>query len=286
MSLRPKSLEYFISTPHWLACLQPAARTAFELSRRRPQSYSREIKNFHLSQLTGCVRRQSPSRPVPRSLAVRLLHAAAGIALGNDLRRPLVVAAAGITYVVATLPQKPASGFGDGYQSRPADADTSGTARPPATLPISNVPAIPAQPSVTEAAQAWDGDKGHDQPGCFCRISSGNSARTPYGSMARARLQELQAAVLKTGGQGRSGEPGRNRPREPQTQHGDRPGGGTGSNGAEPVFKLDGTVRAGSNSGTWTCSDGNYVVSWSVGGWVDRIRISNRWHAARRIERY
>jgi hypothetical protein len=45
-------------------------------------------------------------------------------------------------------------------------------------------------------------------------------------------------------------------------------------NGAVVVFKLDGTVRTTGNSGTWTCSDGNYVTSWSVGGWVDRFRIS------------
>jgi hypothetical protein len=44
-------------------------------------------------------------------------------------------------------------------------------------------------------------------------------------------------------------------------------------NGGETVFRMDGTANHTSGlSATWTCSDGNYVVSWSTG--VDKLRIS------------
>jgi hypothetical protein len=45
-------------------------------------------------------------------------------------------------------------------------------------------------------------------------------------------------------------------------------------NGEEAVFKMDGAAHTATNTGTWTCSGGSYVVSWSVGGWIDRLRIS------------
>jgi hypothetical protein len=44
-------------------------------------------------------------------------------------------------------------------------------------------------------------------------------------------------------------------------------------NGGETVFRMDGTANHTSGmTATWTCSDGNYVVSWSTG--FDKLRLS------------
>lgn len=44
-------------------------------------------------------------------------------------------------------------------------------------------------------------------------------------------------------------------------------------NGGETVFRMDGTANHTSGlTATWTCSNGNYVVSWSTG--IDKLRIS------------
>ena len=43
--------------------------------------------------------------------------------------------------------------------------------------------------------------------------------------------------------------------------------------GGETVFRMDGTAKHTSGlTATWTCSDGNYVVSWSTG--IDKLKIS------------
>lgn len=45
-------------------------------------------------------------------------------------------------------------------------------------------------------------------------------------------------------------------------------------NGGETVFRMDGTAsHTSGQTATWTCSDGNYVVSWSTG--IDKLRISS-----------
>jgi hypothetical protein len=181
-----------------------------------------------------------------------------------------VIVVAGIAYGVVTLRRQPASVSGTPTTGSPTPTQMERPA--PAAAPTSNVPAVPAQPSVTEAAQAWMATKDTTSQAVLQDFIR-QFGETPYGSMARARLQELQAAVPK-----QTDNTAVENPVAPPTRATNScaavVGGWDWFNGVVVVFKLDGTVRTTGNSGTWTCSNGNYVTTWSVGGWVDRFRIS------------
>jgi TIR domain len=145
-----------------------------------------------------------------------------------------VIAAAAIAYEVATLPRRPSSVSVTGpggsppqlnppaLAASPARSQAPSTAptpsqpvapaatEPPAQRPTPTVPALgaasspeatkpdatTAQPSGTEAFQAWMATKDTTSQAILQDFIR-QFGTTPYGSMARARLKELQAAVPK-----------------------------------------------------------------------------------------
>lgn len=95
--------------------------------------------------------------------------------------------------------------------------------------------------------------------------------KTPYGSMARARLQELKRAQIAKVNPDKVEPPKKSRcPSISGTWS--WTGGLFGSK--DVVFGADGSARHASGiSGTWSCSDGLYIIDWK--NWTtDRVRLS------------
>lgn len=97
--------------------------------------------------------------------------------------------------------------------------------------------------------------------------------KTPYASMARARLQELKKTQVAKATPGTPGVEPPKKSRCPSIAGTwSWTGGLFGKN--DVVFGADGSARHASGiNGTWTCSDGLYTIEWR--SWTtDRVRLS------------